>query len=395
MSSNTLYINGEVLFENNVAESGAGIYVNDFSKVVFDNSNMKFANNFVSDSGAAIFLKDYSSVLFDHNSVVTFSSNSATQYGSAIYSSDNSHVTFTGNSNIEFNDNIASIDGHGGSVYSQHHSSVSFEDNSTVAFQMNIGYNDGAILSCYNSTIIFGDGSIVLFNNNEAHNSGGAIFSNNGTVTIKGNANITFESNDAMFGGALCLNSNTAISFEDNATVTFITNDAQYGGAMFFDATHTTLQISNNERDIRFISNTARIAGDYIYFDLTESNGSCPNNRIIYTGIKSETQYVIATPPNKLEFYNPAMCIDYINKTGECNTYYLKNIMLGEEINIPVCVLNYCNQSSYSTIRFLLRGENNQNYSIDISGSNQVLLSCNDTFQGISIIGNNSLLKSS
>ena len=245
------------------------------------------------------------------------------------------------------------------------------------------------------SIIIFGDNSTVLFNNNKAHNFGGAIFSNNGTVTIKGNANTTFENNNAMFGGALCLNSNTTISFEENARVTFITNDAQYGGAMFFDASHTTLQISNNERDISFISNTARIAGDYMYFNLTESNGSCANNRIMHTGIKSETQYVIATPPNKLEFFDPAMCIESDDNKTECNTYFLKHIMLGEEIIIPVCVLNSCNQPSYSTIRFLLRGGNNQNYFIDISGSNQVLLSCNETFQGISIIGNDSLSKSS
>ena len=417
-SNTTLHINGEVLFENNVAENGAGIYVNDFSKVVFDNNSIvKFANNSVSCSGAAIFLKDYSSVLFDHNFVVTFSNNSATQYGAAIYSSNNSQVAFMGISNVEFNDNIASV--HGGSVYSEYHSFVSFKDNSTVAFHTNIGYIGGAILSHNKSIINFGDHSTVLFNNNEARNSGGAIFSNNSAVTIKSNANAKFESNNAMFGGALCLNSNATISFKnssialfknnkatndggainiqtnsnimvkDNATLTFITNNAQYGGAMFFDATHTTLQISNNKTNISFISNTASIAGDNMYFELTGSNGSCVSNRI------SETQYVIATPPNKLKFFDPATCIDYDNNTAECNTYYLKHIMLGEEINIPVCILNSCNQPSYSTIRFVLRGENNQTYSIDISGSNQVLLSCNETFQGISIIGIDSLSKSS
>ena len=146
LSSNILRINGEVLFENNVAENGAGIYVNDFSKVIFnDNTNVKFANNSVSRNGAAIFLKDYSSMLFNHNSTVTFSSNSATQYGTAIYSSNNSQVVFMGNSNVQFNNNVASI--FGGSVYSEHNSSVSFEDNSTVAFHTNIGYNGGAILS--------------------------------------------------------------------------------------------------------------------------------------------------------------------------------------------------------------------------------------------------------
>ena len=139
LSSNTLHIKWEVLFENNVAENGTGIYINNFSKVIFDkNSKVKFTNNSVHRSGAAILLNNYSSVLFDHNSVVTFGNNSATQYGAAIYSSGNSHVTFTGNSNICFDNNFyrqfpyniyrqfTYFDGLG-TVYSEQHSSVSFE----------------------------------------------------------------------------------------------------------------------------------------------------------------------------------------------------------------------------------------------------------------------------
>ena len=77
------------------------------------------------------------------------------------------------------------------------------------------------------------------------------------------------------------------------------------------------------------MSNTARISGDDMYIDLNGSSDSCVNNRII-----GKTQYGITTIPNKLEFYNPAVCTDYDNNTEECNTYYLKHIMLGEEINI-------------------------------------------------------------
>ena len=135
LSRNTLHINEEVLFENNVAENGAGIYINKYSKVMFDDSsNVKFINNSVYHNSAAIFLNDHSSVLFDQNCVVTFtgnnatngivysedssnvtfketcevtfSSNSATQHGAAIYSHNDSHDTFTGNSNVNFNNNI-------------------------------------------------------------------------------------------------------------------------------------------------------------------------------------------------------------------------------------------------------------------------------------------------
>ena len=263
LSNNTLYINGEVMFENNVAENGAGIYVNDFSKVVFDNnSNVKFANNSVYRSGAAIFLKDYSSMLFDHNSVVTFSSNSATKYGAAVCLSNNSHVTFTGNSNVEFNDSVASI--FGGSVYSEHHSSVSFEDNSTVAFHKNIGYNGGAILSRYNCIIIFGDNSTVLFNNNKAYNSGGAIFSNNCSVTIKGNSTVTFDSNTAsQNGGAVYCGHHQIFMLEGNSNVTFNGNEAKDGGAVH--AFNMCNIVFKENRVSGFSNNTAVDNGGVFY----------------------------------------------------------------------------------------------------------------------------------
>ena len=64
-----LYISGEVSFENNAAEHGAGIYMNNHSTVTFGkNSNTKFINNSVHYKGAAMFLNDHSSVLFDNNS---------------------------------------------------------------------------------------------------------------------------------------------------------------------------------------------------------------------------------------------------------------------------------------------------------------------------------------
>ena len=43
-----VHISGDILFKNNIAENGAGIYISDHSTVVFDeNSNVKFINNSV------------------------------------------------------------------------------------------------------------------------------------------------------------------------------------------------------------------------------------------------------------------------------------------------------------------------------------------------------------
>ena len=147
-----LHISGDVLFKNNVAENGDGIYIIDQSAVIFDeSSNAKFINNSVDHSGAAIYLTYHSNVIFDQNSIVTFTdnkatngtvysdassnvtfkrtcevifnSNSATQYGAAIYSSDNCHVTFTGNSKTTFSNNVVSPNDiglqYGGIIFSQ------------------------------------------------------------------------------------------------------------------------------------------------------------------------------------------------------------------------------------------------------------------------------------
>ena len=126
-----LYFNGDVIFQNNIAENGAGIFITDYCTAVFDKTSN--VNNSVNHNGAAIFLNDHSSVKFEQDSVVTFYydkatngtvyskvysnvihngscqvtySNSATQFGTAIYSLDNSHVTFAGISNMTFSDNI-------------------------------------------------------------------------------------------------------------------------------------------------------------------------------------------------------------------------------------------------------------------------------------------------
>ena len=65
--------------------------------------------------------------------------------------------------------------------------------------------------------------------------------------------------------------------------------------------------------------------------------------------------------------------------------------MLGNDIVIPACVLDHYNHSVEST-HFLVQSEFNQNYII--SGPEQVLIGCNNTFEEISITSNQVLSKS-
>ena len=99
---------------------------------------------------------------------------------------------------------------------------------------------------------------------------------------------------------------------------------------------------------------------------------------------------LIATPPYELKLDDPATCIDNDND-AQCKKYYVQNKMLGKDIAIPVCVLDYYNQPA-DLIYFLLR-ETYPNNIYFIEGAKNVLISC-DMLEGISIVGNQSLSKS-
>ena len=414
--------NSSSTFSNNLATSHGGTILSRvYSDISFMGTSTAIFNNNAADNGGIFYLTNSTTLTFNDSVMITFTDSKARQNGGVLYSM-NSSLLFHGNSTVSLAHNEAVLNG--GVVYCGTNSNISFSEFTNVRFNDNSASNGGVLFAKNKSKISFEGHASVTFFNNEARSYGGVgYFNGHCSVTLKQNVDIKFENNNALFGGAICLNSNTNITFKDNsitlfkhniaindggainiltnssimvndnATIAFTANNAQYGGAMLLDATHTTLVFNNNETSMSFISNTARIAGDNMYFDSSGSNGSCLNNRIV--DIKNDTKHFIATPPNKLELFAPATCIDYDNKTAGCNMYYLKHIMLGEEIDTPVCVLNYCNQPSHYSTQFLLHGENNQNYSI--SGSNQILLSCSDinTFQGISIISNNSLSNTS
>ena len=427
--------NATVTFSGNNAKDGGAFYAFNMSKIIFNssafsnnvviNGGTKFSftgmsnatfNNNTAENGGTFYLTNSATLIFNDNVTITLKNNSARKKGGVIYSM-NSFVLFNGSSNVSLVNNKATLNG--GVIYCDSNSDISFAGSTNVSFNKSSADN-GGVLFANNSKISFKNASLTFIKNKARSNGGAGYFNGLCNVTFEQNANVTFENNNALYGGAICLNSNTTITFNDNSTVlfnnniatndggainivrnssiivngnttiNFTANNAQYGGAMFFDATHTTLSFNKNERKITFNLNTARIAGSNMYFDSIGPNNSCLQNRI--TDISNKTKHLITTPPSKIKFYTPATCIKNHSKTGECSTYHLKPIMLGEEINIPVYVSNYCDQPSYPT-QFLLQGGNNLSYFI--SGSNHTLLSGNDTFQGISIIGNNRLSKSS
>ena len=185
-----------------------------------------------------------------------------------------------------------------------------------------------------------------------------------------------------MGGGAVKILNDSMVTLKDHFSIKFVNNNAQYGGAIFLDATSLMVNNDSYKNCINFTNNIAKVLGNLIYQDAAKNcNSSCPSDRLV--GISS---IFVETPPNELKFYYPAICIDDANDT-QCHSYYVQNIMLGTEIVIPACVLDYYNQSIDAT-QFLVQSIAHQNYFI--SGPKQILISC-DTFEGIRIMGHRSL----
>ena len=65
-----LYIRGLVLFEENYATDGGGLYISDHAIVTFDESSVvSFSKNVASNEGGSIFINNTSMVSFEKNSI--------------------------------------------------------------------------------------------------------------------------------------------------------------------------------------------------------------------------------------------------------------------------------------------------------------------------------------
>ena len=291
-----VYLIGRILFKNNSAENGAGIYIKNYSNIIFDkNSKVTFIQNSAHGRGGAVFLTTYSICLFDHNSYVIFNNNYATS--GIIYSSVNSNVTFKATSEITFNSNLVRLNGaaiysadnshvtfkeatkvllanstvisagdssyHGGIIYSRQYSSISFEGNSTTVFSNNTAQYGGGIFIYNSSSIFFQEKSNTTFSNNVA-DCGGAIHSEHKChLYFKENSIAIFNDNIGNQGGALSV-IDSLVSFEMNSTTLLNNNMATYGGAMSFNLSNISFQDNSNAV---FNNNFAHHGGSIVVYN--------------------------------------------------------------------------------------------------------------------------------
>ena len=410
--------NSTLFFVNNSATSGGAIYFTTAHTVLKGHAVVTFSNNNVISNGGVIYCDYISDLRIEGNSNVNFSNNHAL-YGGVIYSNENNTITIDGNSSVKFFKNSAFS---GGAIYSSYYSNVTFKANSvstftdnsavqnggaayiissshimtignpSITFQSNrAAQNGGAVYSIANSNIL-GEGRYsLLFANNTAKN-GGAVFTSQCDIKFGDNGVVKFDDNFAVeSGGAIYLSDQFIATFPNISSLILLNNIANgYGGAVYTEVGQGTILCSLclPTRD-HFHNNHARIAGNLLYISVPQScNKSCLNENII--GISEDLQSSefcndIATTPNKIELYHPAICLDN-NTKGECEIYYVSNIMLGQEIIINACILDYYNQPSNS-VRFTISGEENPN--LQTNGPHDILLSCDDdAFKGVSITGN-------
>ena len=431
-------------FENNVAwKQGGALYMSYGVSVSFTQySTVTFSNNRAILSGGAVYSFTNCTINFGHNSITTFYNSISRFYGGAIYVHERVKVSFTGNSTVEFINNIATKGGaalysndyckttftgyskvtfannsatqYGGALYCDSHSDVTLQENVLVEFVNNKADNGGAV-SVVLSRIAFLHNSTTRFVNNTATENGGAIVVLQSTIKFIGNVSVRFVKNFAENGGAVSV-VHSEIAFSKHSTIIFMLNTAtengggiylgdiftavlhnsyitfahntadHHGGAIYAELTQNIQdKIIINTTNIYLTNNTALIGPD-VYLDIPSScDANCLNNSIIGfikgSLIHSQLVEYIKTPPSKLEFYNIATCIDYDNDTN-CKVYLTQNVMLGQEIVIDACVLDYYGKSAGGTL-FSVTGENLDHH---ITGAKDVLVS-STVFQGIGIIG--------
>ena len=217
-----------------------------------------------------------------------------------------------------------------------------------------------------------------------------------------------FENNTAEHGAAIYLDLNSRITFNVNSAVSFRKNEARkYGGAIFCSVSNysncyrnvsdTLRVINNNSKTIQFSNNAASIGGDSVYLNVQQTcdkHFSSASNVVLHPfGDK------MVTSPKQLKLDPPASLVNFTNITKFNDTYVIRNIMLGQNITIPSCLLDYNNKPA-GVASFLISHIKGTDERYSINASRGLSIGCH-SFQGISnlqIIGNllsNSSLSSS
>ena len=245
-------------------------------------------------------------------------------------------------------------------------------------FRQNVASKSVLYLNSVYENDIYNDDFTIASSTFE-RNSETVIHVTNQHVTFK--EMIQFSNNIANNGAAIYLDGRSSIKFDESCDAAFSNNFARkYGGAIYVASQLSNaceniynvmpVQVNSNSA-VSFNSNKASIAGNSIYFSIS---GPCNINTLLngLSGFNfSETNGHVATSPNQLVLHYPATLI---SSTNSISQYKVSNIMLGQAIAIPACVLDYQNNSAGNVLFQITRVDLNQNYSL--IAPNFISLSC-------------------
>ena len=281
--------------------------------------------------------------------------------------------------NSSFNNNIGG--GHGAAIYfNLNVTDHEYVNNiNTCIFSNNSGYTslvysssyDAAVQLTVTDTICKNNGETVFYISNQVLQ-----FCNEKEPTI-------FDSNRAQNGAALHLELDSKVQFSNNSLVSFSTNAARrYGGAIYYDITQsssacrntTSVLVVEENASLDFINNVAGLAGNSVYFSVSQSCDSVIQYDDLLSYIFKQTVQEITTSPERLRLYFPA----YLANQSDFSTYYINDIMLGQNIIIPACVLDQ-HEMPAGPVQFMVQLLEN-NYTLQ--GNTLISVNC-DTLQGI------------
>jgi len=334
--------------------------------------NVTFQSNNVVDDGniLSVLMNEYNSIIELHSCV--FSNNTASTV--ALLQTRNLTIN---NSNFMLN--------YGKYYLISVQSQMSFFIDLDGVMFLNNNINSAIYYSAYNNSQY--SANLLIQNCTFKNNLGTAVYLENSNLKF-GKGFTLFENNTAEHGAALYLDLKSRVTFDANSTVSFSSNEARrYGGAIFCSVSadgdcykniSDTLLVLNNNNGIQFSENAASAGGDSVYFNVQqacdESFQSLSNITLHSFGEQ------MITSPKKLQLGSPANLITDINAT--ISEYLVSNIMLGHDITIPSCLLDY-NEKLAGVAPFLISHIQNTPEQFFVNGSRGLSIGCN-TLEGIS-----------
>ena len=297
--------------------------------------------------------------------------------------------------NSSFNNNIGGK--HGAGIYFNY-AAVELTNNtiSNCTFNNNRGYRS-LIYASSNSI----DVNLIVKDSTFTQNEESVFYIVNQTLQFSNDMKMTlFNGNRAQNGAALYLDLNSKVIFTNNSSVSFSNNIARrYGGAIYYEALQSSEACYRNlstfivyyNASVVFNNNQARTGGNSIFFSISQAcNGTLQYD--VQNFILDQSVGELVTSPDKLKLYYPAQ----LANSSDPSTYYISDIMLGQNIIVPACVLDHYEMPLWSTQFTLQLADTNIQNDYFIQGNDIISVDCR-IFQGINnlvIVGRPPLINS-